>query len=191
MEGYKMNTQLKITEYDQQAIDFLESTGTTFKIEFQFTGPYWPNDEENRDVYRFTMKNSKGEYSSTFGDSLQNSTRKLIKSFRGVRNSKKSDLQLVIDAGVRPTDKNIHSVDVALRKAAKLWEMPGAYDVLACLTKYDPGTFTDFCQEYGYDDQALSEYPNIMNTYQSVLDEYHALRRMFSSDQLEQLAEIQ
>lgn len=186
-----MNTQLKITEYDQQAIDFLESTGTTFEIEFQFAGPYWPNDEEKRDVYRFTLKNSKGEYSSTFGDSLQNSTRRLLKLVGGARNSKKSDLQLALDAGVRPTDKTMYGVSVALREAGKLWEKPSAYDILACLTKYDPGTFTDFCQDFGYDDKPMSEYPDVMKTYQSVLDEYHALRRMFSSDQLEQLAEIQ
>src|SRR6185312_12921531 len=27
---------------------------------------------------------------------------------------------------------------------------PTAYDVLACITKYDPGTFSNFCSDFGY-----------------------------------------
>lgn len=30
-------------------------------------------------------------------------------------------------------------------------KMPTMYDVLTCLTKYDPDTFEDFCSEFGYD----------------------------------------
>ena len=28
---------------------------------------------------------------------------------------------------------------------------PTEYDVLACLTKYDPGNYEDFCSEFGYE----------------------------------------
>jgi hypothetical protein len=31
---------------------------------------------------------------------------------------------------------------------------PTAYDVLTCLTKYDPESFDNFCAEYGYDNDS-------------------------------------
>ena len=185
-----MKTQPKISEYDQQAIDFLESTGTTFEIRYQSTRPYWKDDEDRCDVYTFTLKNSAGEYSAEYGDSLQNSARRLLRDSFAMRNSGKSDLQLAKDAGVYPKDKTFHGVAVAQRQAAKLWRKPSAYDVLACLTKYDPGMFEDFCVDYGYSDQPLSEYPKIQGIYAAVVAEYRALRKMFTSDQLDQLSEI-
>jgi len=185
-----METQPKNNEYDQQTISFLESTGTIFDIRYEYTGHYFLSDTEKRDIYTFTLKNSKGEYSAKFGDSLQNSARRLLRDPLAVRKSGKSDLQLVKDAGVYPKDKTFHGVAVAQRNAAKLWEKPTAYDVLACLTAYDPGMFEDFCNEYGYSEHPLSEYPKIQGIYAAVMAEYRSLRRMFTSDQLDQLAEI-
>ena len=35
---------------------------------------------------------------------------------------------------------------------------PNAYDVLSCIEKYDTGSFDDFVNNFGYNDQSLSEY---------------------------------
>jgi len=62
---------------------------------------------------------------------------------------------------------------------------PTAYDILACLTKYDPETFENFCANYGYDtDSRKAE-----KVYKAVLKEWEGVNRLFS-DVLEQLAEI-
>lgn len=37
----------------------------------------------------------------------------------------------------------------------ELGQEPTAYDVLACLEKSDPGTFEEFCSEYGYSDDSI------------------------------------
>jgi len=41
---------------------------------------------------------------------------------------------------------------------------PTLYSVLACLQKYDVGTFEDFCNEFGYDTD------NIFNTYLTIFN---------------------
>lgn len=63
---------------------------------------------------------------------------------------------------------------------------PTLYDVLTCLTKYDPETFENFCSEYGYDTDSRSAE----RTYKAVCKEWAAVERLFS-DCLEELQEIQ
>ena len=65
--------------------------------------------------------------------------------------------------------------------------MPDSYSVLACLTKYDPGTFEDFCNEFGYDVDSISA----TKTYEAVGKEWAGMERLFSDEDLELLREIQ
>ena len=63
---------------------------------------------------------------------------------------------------------------------------PTMYDILTCLTKYDPETFEDFCSEFGYDvDSRKAE-----KTYKAVCKEFAAVDRLFN-DVIDELAEIQ
>jgi hypothetical protein len=63
---------------------------------------------------------------------------------------------------------------------------PTMYDVLTCLTKYDPGTFEDFCGDYGYDEDSR----RAEKTYHAVVKEFEGMQRLFTSEELEILAEI-
>lgn len=62
---------------------------------------------------------------------------------------------------------------------------PTAYDVLACLTKYDPGTFADFCGDFGYDEDSRKAG----KVYKAVVKEWAGVERMFG-DVIEELVEI-
>jgi hypothetical protein len=63
---------------------------------------------------------------------------------------------------------------------------PTEYDVLACLTKYEPGTFENFCGDFGYDtDSRTAE-----RTYKAVCKEWENIEKLFSESELEQLREI-
>lgn len=64
---------------------------------------------------------------------------------------------------------------------------PTMYDVLACLTKYDPGTFDDFCSSFGYNNDSISA----LQTYGRVMDEWLMMTRMFTHEELELLREIE
>lgn len=63
---------------------------------------------------------------------------------------------------------------------------PAMYDILTCLTKYNPETFENFCSEYGYNTDSI----NAQKTYKAVKREFNGVNRLFS-DILEQLQEIQ
>ena len=63
---------------------------------------------------------------------------------------------------------------------------PTMYDVLACMTKYDPGTFEDFCGEFGYDTDSRKAH----KTYLAVCKEYEGICRLFNTEELEEMQEI-
>lgn len=65
-------------------------------------------------------------------------------------------------------------------------EEPTIYVVLACLIKYDVGSFDDFCSEFGYDTDSITA----KHEYKAVCKEYAAVKRLFG-DILEDLQEIQ
>ena len=69
----------------------------------------------------------------------------------------------------------------------KNYAPPTPYDVLSCITKYDPGTFDNFCGEFGYStDSRAAE-----KTYKSVLEEWNNVERIFNPSEIESLIEIQ
>lgn len=65
---------------------------------------------------------------------------------------------------------------------------PTEYDILACLEKYDVGTFEDFVDEFGYESDSLRCAKRI---YKAVTREYNNICRCFTEEQLESLREIQ
>lgn len=139
----------KTNEYEKQANDFLEKTGTKFSAKYLGNMPYFEDEKENRDIYQITLKRGKRQYSFRFGQSI-NDSRKYNKFGVSV-------------PGNQPT----------------------AYDVLSCVTKNDPGTFSDFCSDFGYDtDSRKAE-----KTYFAVQEEYKNINMLFS-DVMDELQEI-
>lgn len=62
---------------------------------------------------------------------------------------------------------------------------PSKYDILACLTKYDPGSFEEFCSDFGYDSDSRKAY----EVYEAVCKEWEGVEKVFIGI-LEQLQEI-
>lgn len=73
-------------------------------------------------------------------------------------------------------------------------ETPTAYDVLACLEKYEvANNLHDFCAEFGYnefDEETCKEDTESKRIWKAVQEEYNNVVRMFS-DCLEELCEMQ
>ena len=65
--------------------------------------------------------------------------------------------------------------------------LPTAYDLLTCITKYDPASFDDFCGEYGYNNDSRKAEA----TYKSVKADWIKVQRFFTEQELEELQEIQ
>jgi len=65
---------------------------------------------------------------------------------------------------------------------------PSNYDVLSCLTKYNPESFENFCAEFGYDEDSIKA----KNIYDKVQEEYNNLERLYGrDDELEMLREVE
>jgi hypothetical protein len=138
---------METTDYQKQAIDFLNATNTSFTTKYKTHGKHFADDTVGRDIYRCKLKNDLHSYSFDFGQSIANQ-------------------------GTPPT----------------------AYDVLACLQKYDPDTYEYFCDEFGYDryDTFTGRKNKIaVKIYNSVCREWEAIEKLFSQEQIEILQEIQ
>lgn len=68
---------------------------------------------------------------------------------------------------------------------------PSEYDILACLTKYDPGTMYDFFNEMGYKINSSNDNKRFSKIYKAVVKEYNSLCRIFTEEQMDSLREIQ
>lgn len=68
---------------------------------------------------------------------------------------------------------------------------PTEYDILACLQKYEIGSLEDFASEFGYDIDDAENRWNTKQIYKAVCREYEKVCRCFTSEQIEQLQEIQ
>ena len=79
---------------------------------------------------------------------------------------------------------SIHNTNKSLKSNRGF--KPTSYDILACLTKYDPGTFADFCVDFGYDEDSRKA----LEIYFAVQKEYSELCRIFTPKQIEALREI-
>lgn len=167
----------KMSEYEKKAMEFLQATGTTFKAEFAEYGKHFTDDKEERDIYEITLTKDGRKFVFKFGQSIAKSGQWIVKDFNLTRvfNDKNKAFEYAGKIGNRFNVKTNPE-----RKA------PTAYDVLACLTKADPGDYDNFCSEYGYDKDSRKAF----KTYKAVRKEWKNVERLFTDEQIQQLQEI-
>ena len=182
-----------MNEYEKQAVDFLDKTGASFECEFVKFGKHFDGDTENRDVYKITLKRGSRQFSFDFGQSLNDSglkfknkntgriyctvpTEEYVKSLTNGKFTLKSKMLLRRHLPFPPASCDTFKVPVA----------PSAYSVLACLTKYEVGTFEDFCSDFGYS----TDSKRAEKTYKAALNEYQNVCVLWNENEIEQLAEI-
>ena len=168
-----------MNEYTKQAQDFMQKANATMTINFVglAVNKEWKEDKP-RNLYNITLTSPKGSMSFDFWDSLHNTeiTRMTLDEYAIKRYRCKAD-------ALRYSERVAASRELkAQKEAAK----PTVYDVLACMTKYDPGTFEDFCADFGYDEDSRTAE----RIYFAVQKEYSQLSRLFTVEQMEELQEI-
>ncbi len=177
-----MNTETKTTDYNQQAIDFLQATNTVFTAKYVKAGEYFDEDKKERDIYEIELTRGNRSYAFRFGQSIACSGQYILldsrlkaqfgRSFCNEVEFKKNNLRYQ-----RPHGYVIKN---------KAFAAPDAYSVLACLTKSDPGTFDNFCSDFGYD----TDSKRAEKTYEAVKEEYINVCRLFTDEEIEKLQEI-
>jgi len=171
-----------LSTYEQQAIDFLAATNTEFLATFKKNGKHFDDDKDFRDIYKVTLKKGSRSYSFDFGQSIMNSQ---------YYQDTIQERTYTLSGGCRTGNYTINAIEKYQSGSRPLKLVKGlpptAYDVLTCLTKYDPGTFEDFCSNYGYDtDSRKAE-----KIYKEVCDEWLNVAKLFTDAEIEQLQEIQ
>ena len=166
--------------YNKIATDFLINTGVEMTTEFLRNDFHFDGDKSKRDIYKITFKRGNRKFSLYFGQSLQNSAK--------LKDPRTGNEYTMSGASLKG---NLKILDVEkYRSAIKLIEIKGttptAYDVLVCLTKYDVGTFEDFCSEFGYDTDSRSA----KKTYKAVLKEYGNVCKIWNDSEIELMQEI-
>lgn len=161
-----------MNEYDQQAEAFLKATNTKLSMKKIGHFKYFPNDTQTRDVYDVTLENGKHSYTFRFGQSIQNSEW-----------ANYNDREVLTMA--YPFKRNWTTYDLNKARSGHKGKKPTAYDILASLFTFD-GLFDDFCADFGYDEDSRIAF----SIYQDVLKQSQKLHRLFTDEELEQLAEI-
>lgn len=167
------------TTYEQQANDFLAKNNATFSSKFVKHGLYFDDDKEGRDIYEITLTCNQRSYTFTFGNSIHNSGQYILLDHLLIKKYGKRVVSAAEYSKMSPHDKKE-------TRPNKNYSQPSAYSVLSCLTKNDPGSFDDFCSEFGYD----TDSKKADKVYQSIFNEYNNLCRLFTENQLEELREI-
>ena len=166
-------------EYTEQAEKFLQDANATMKIELQgrAINTAW-KEKQPRNLYAVTIATPRGSYAFDFWDSLYNTE---ISQMTAEQYARKHFRMRYEDMTYSEQIKS-HAELAKKQKEAR----PTCYDVLACLTKYDPGTFEEFCSEYGYDEDSRTAE----RIYIAVQSEYANLKRIFDPEQMEAMQEI-
>lgn len=136
--------------------------------------------KKKRNWYDVTITTPRGKMTFTFWDSIHNTEISTMTFEEYAKKKLKYNRVEDMSYGEKVKAKN----DLARLKADAV---PNEYDVLACLEKYDPGTFEDFCSELGYNEDSRTAE----RIYIAVIKEYKDLIRIFTEEQMEELREIQ
>jgi len=171
-----MKTEL--SEYEQQAITFCQTHGVEISWEYGGHCLHFPDDKDYRAVWRATVTRREVTQCFDFGRSLVDSY--WVVTSRGKQRPDRANV-------VGPWKPNAVAYwggqDRGYLVPSKL--PPTSYDLLATLTKYNPGLFEDFCGDFGYDtDSRKAE-----QTYFAVQKEWSKVHRLFR-DCLDELRAI-
>ena len=173
-----------MTEYQQQALDFLNACNATMNITLigPETNSGW-GENFKRNKYNVTLKTPKGSMNFDFWDSVNSTEIYHMTLEEFFRKKYKRHLR-----DSTPYEKIKASKELkAFKETAVLTE----YSILACLQKYEVGTMNDFFHEFGYEIHNADDMFRFFNTYNACQKEYQDLCRIFTPEQMEQLREIQ
>ena len=168
------------SEYDKAVEIVKDAFNIKFKAEFLKNDYHFKDDKDKRDIYKITLKRGNRKYSFKFGQSIMNSQYYQDKAIK--------ERTYTLNGGCRTGNYKILDIEsykpyLNLIKGKE----PKLYDILTCLQKYEVGTFEDFCDEFGYDNDSISA----KKTYKAVSKEYDKMCTLFNNDELEVLTYIQ
>ena len=176
-----------MSEYLKKASDFLQKTNTELTITFLKHGKHFVDDKDNRDIYEIVIKRGGRKYKFNFGQSINESGEYVL--LEHLRNKIICSKDLNDKWSFTKDEyKKIQYPSLTAVIKNKNYKKPCVYSILSCLTKYNPGTFEDFCNEFGYDIDSRKAF--VTYEYEAIKDEYSNLAMLFNEIEMEELQEI-
>lgn len=164
--------------YLKEAIKILNDIGCKYKITYGGwdNNPLW-TEKEKRDFYFVNLETSKGEIEFKFWDSIFNTDLRHLDCYKFARKH----------YAYMYGRLSMYDAEIKWGEDRRKLKEPNIYDVMSCVTKYDPGSFEDFCCEYGYDDDSI----RALKIYKAVCDEWQKMCQIFTEEDMEKLREIE
>lgn len=169
---------MQTVTYDEQAAKFVEQTG--LEINKVYKGHYARLGDEV--VAQFSITFTRGSRSFTF-DFSNSQHESYFATMGGKRCKNPYKYKFFSEYMKNPV--NDSAPDGSLR-ISKVKTPPDNYSILASLTKYDTGTFENFCGDCCFSTDSISA----MDMYLAVQKEYSSLTSLFNDGEMELLAEI-
>jgi len=176
----------ELTECDVQAAEFVEATEIT--IEKNYIGHSRRFGDTPTAQFDITIKRAdKAPWTFAFNDSIANSYQIKDENHKMIPRWEKYGDCMGRYAGRKGFDETLRSgggkwYSVEIKYLAIT---PTDYDLLACTDASCCETLQDFCDKHGLDDSVKAR-----EIWLAVQDESAALRRIFSTEELEALQEI-
>jgi hypothetical protein len=193
-------------KYHEQGALFMEETGTQWEVveAVPQTAPTWATDNKHGIKYSITLKRKGQQYTFDFWGSIAD--REKIDMAKKAQEGGiyspayfafmdwcKNEASPTVPNSIR--SKNARGIPtdsmgrVWLNNAVdtvKAIIQPKPYYILTCLHPMSADTFEEFCAEFGYDEDSRTAE----QTYNACITQDRAMRKMYSSEELEALNEI-
>lgn len=170
-----------MNEYDKQAQDFASKHRVTMQADY--LGHFPRLGEYAVAQFRVTLsREGKKDYTFQYSDSLRDSWKYI--DCNGTK-------QHIKTQGLPPKLSQKYWPNKGQQQKIGPFSLyptipsPSLYDILTCLTKSDPGTFEDFCLEYGYDNDSRKA----LEVYFAVQKDWIECNNIFH-DCLDELQEV-
>jgi len=168
--------------YDQNAKNFADKIG--LEMTAIYTGHRARFSKSITAVYSITLTRKERSYTFDFSTSINDSWQHKIYS-RLVSWKPGFPPRLDIDKFFEHPIRHSEQTSWGKYDIRRWKKTPTLYDILACITKSDPGSFKDFCDNYGYDEDSRKAF----DVYIVVQKEWEQVDNLFH-DVMEELEEI-
>ena len=170
-----------MNEYTLQAQEFLKTCNAQMTINYMgLRNTDW--DNELHDFYMVNIVTPRGTMSVNYYDNLYNTELKNLPFDKLYEKRHKRYYKSLL---MHEQTKFINQIKKE-REDNKVTE----YHILSSLEKYDVGSIDEFIREFGYEVKKLKDMTNILNTYNTVVEQYRDVCRCFTEEQIEQLRKI-
>lgn len=167
---------IKDNRYREAANLVAEKLNIEMTANFIRNGKHSEDDSHVRDIYKIGIKRGNRDFHFDYGRSIMDSQYYQDRSIPGNT--------YTLDGGNRTGKLKITDLQNFLSfLILKPGKPPVMYDVLACLVKDNPGTFENFCSDFGYNTDSIKA----RKTYADVKEQYLQMCGLFNEEELKLL----